>query len=231
MLPVCIAGVIVGDFFLYGIGRQWGPRMLQWNWVKTKLLPPERLVSIERNFQQYGVRILLFARLTPGIRAPIFFTAGLTQLPLSRFLLADGIYAIPGVSLLFLLGYWFTEGMKNLLEDVEHVKSIIVIVLIAAVVLYILYKVFRKPVVTGNPHEMPKAVEAVTHGIEQGIEKVTHGLETLTGKIILPHKGTNPEGQAPPASAVHPPADGQTPRTEGQQPAPTAPERGAPPHP
>jgi len=120
MLPVCIVGVIIGDMFLYGIGRLWGPRLLRYKWVNTKLLPPERLQKIEQNFQQYGVRILLFARLTPGIRAPIFFTAGLTRLSLARFVFADGIYAIPGVSLLFFLGYWFGQAMINLIkEDVE----------------------------------------------------------------------------------------------------------------
>src|SRR5262249_54839607 len=106
MLPVCIVGVIVGDSFLYAIGRLWGPRLLKYNWLKPRLLPPERLAKIEQNFQQYGVRILLFARLTPGIRAPIFFTAGMTRLSIARFLIADGIYAVPGVSLLFFLGYW-----------------------------------------------------------------------------------------------------------------------------
>src|SRR5262249_28046232 len=115
MLPVCIVGVVVGDGLLYGIGRLWGPRLLQYNWVKTSVLPPERLAKIEQNFQNHGIKILLFARMTPGIRAPIFLTAGLTKLPLARFLIADGIYAIPGVTLLFFLGYWFTEGMINLI--------------------------------------------------------------------------------------------------------------------
>ena len=73
------------------------------------------------NFQKYGVKILLFARLTPGIRAPIFLTAGIMKLPVTYFLFADGIYAIPGVSMLFFLGYWFSrqhhrsgrEGSRN----------------------------------------------------------------------------------------------------------------------
>src|SRR5262245_14792772 len=130
MLLVCIVGVIVGDFFLYGIGRLWGPRLLRYHWVKTKLLPPSRLEAIEKNFRDYGIRILLFARLTPGIRAPIFFTAGLTRLSLARFILADAIYAVPGVTLLFFLGYWFAEPTINLIERVEHVKQIITAVLI-----------------------------------------------------------------------------------------------------
>jgi membrane protein DedA with SNARE-associated domain len=205
MLPVCIVGVIVGDSFLYAIGRLWGPRLLKYNWVKTRLLPPERLAKIEQNFQQYGVRILLFARLTPGIRAPIFFTAGMTRLSIARFLIADGIYAVPGVSLLFFLGYWFTEGMVNLIQrDVEMVKHIVIVVVIGAVALYVLYRFLRRPAVTGNPREMPKMVRRV----EEGIEKAAHKLEEVTTKIILPGKAARTKAEAHKHEA--PPTDDRT---------------------
>jgi membrane protein DedA with SNARE-associated domain len=155
MLPVCIVGVVIGDSFLYAIGRLWGPRLVDKPFVKKHLLPPDRLQKIEQNFHDYGIRILLFARITPGIRAPIFFTAGLVRLPLVRFIIADGIYAVPGVTLLFFLGYWFTERMVALIQDdLEKAKSIIVIGLILAFVLYVTYKMFRRgPVVTGSPEE------------------------------------------------------------------------------
>lgn len=67
MLLACIAGVIVGDSCLYFIGRYWGVRLLQIPFVK-RVLTPEHLASISQNFDKYGVKILLFARLTPGIR-------------------------------------------------------------------------------------------------------------------------------------------------------------------
>ena len=87
MLPVCIVGVIIGDSFLYFIGRFWGNRLVQMPFIRKRLLTPERFASIAENFQKYGVKILLFARLTPGIRAPIFLTAGITKLPITHFLL------------------------------------------------------------------------------------------------------------------------------------------------
>jgi membrane protein DedA with SNARE-associated domain len=178
MLPVCIVGVIVGDSCLYFIGRWWGPRLLEYSWVKKRLLPPERMERIHKNFDDYGVRILLFARLTPGIRAPIFLTAGLTRLALAKFVLADGIYAVPGVSLLFFLGYWFTERMVAIVkEDVELVKTIIILVVLVALTAYLLYRFLRRPVVSGAPEEMPKLVGQVTEKLEQ-----------MTSKIILPHK-------------------------------------------
>lgn len=176
MLPVCIVGVVIGDGLLYGIGRLWGPRLLEYNWIKKRLLPPERRAKVERNFHEHGIKILLFARLTPGIRGTIFFTAGLTRLPLGRFILADAIYAVPGVSLLFFLGYWFAGNLVNLIKDVEHVKSIIVLVVILGVAGYFLYRYLRRPVVTGDPTEVPKLVEQVQHRFEQVTTKIIHPL-------------------------------------------------------
>jgi len=203
MLPVCIVGVIIGDSFLYGIGRFWGSRLVQRPFIKKRLLPPERLASITENFQKYGIKILLFARMTPGIRAPIFLTAGITRLPLAKFLIADGIYAVPGVSFLFFLGYWFTESMVDLIErNAQTVKAIVILVLVLAVAGYFIYRFLRRPVVTGDPHEMPPLVEQVTHKLEQ--------MSTI---ILHPHhhKPPSPPGSPkpttttpdPPASTSH----------------------------
>src|SRR5581483_8747351 len=179
MPPVCIVGVVVGDSFLYLIGRFWGVRLVQMPFIRKHLLTPERLESIADNFEHHGIKILLFARLTPGIRAPIFLTAGISRLSLAKFLLADSIYAIPGVSLLFTLGFWFTDSMVELVErEAGKVKPIIILVVLAGITAYVIYYFFRKPVVTGSPQEMPPLVESVTHRLED----MTHKLEGVTHK-------------------------------------------------
>jgi membrane protein DedA with SNARE-associated domain len=202
MLPVCILGVIVGDSCLYFIGRWWGPRLLEYSWVKKHLLSPDRMERIRKNFDDYGIRILLFARLTPGIRAPIFLTAGLTRLSIARFVLADGIYAIPGVSLLFFLGYWFTDRMVAIVKkDVEMAKTIIILVVVLAIAGYFLYRFLRRPVVSGTPEEVPRLVSQMTEKLEQ-----------MTTKIIHPHK------TAGDASTVSPSSGEETsPRAEQQK--------------
>ena len=215
MLPVCIAGVIVGDAVLYTVGRLWGPRLVQYGWVKRRLLPPERLAKIEHNFQVYGVKLLLFARLTPGVRAPVFLTAGLTRLSVARFLLADSIYAVPGVSALFFLGWWFGDSMIDFVKGpVEQLKSIILIIVIAAVIGYLVYRALRKPSVTGDPHEMPQLVEQVTHTLEHVTSKLMHPLSGLTKE----HPSHSP---GKPAQAI----DGQpaSPADPMKEPNPTRP--------
>src|SRR5262249_5498846 len=113
MLPVCILGVVISDGLLYGAGRFGGPHLLESRVVK-RLVPPGRRKRIEDNFHNYGVLVLLFARFLPTIRSPIFITAGVMRLSFTRFLLADGLYAIPGVSLLFFLAFWFGDQFRDL---------------------------------------------------------------------------------------------------------------------
>lgn len=180
MLPVCIVGVVIGDSFLYFIGRWWGAKLVERPFVKKHLLSPEKLASIAENFHKNGIKILLFARLTPGIRAPIFLTAGITRLPLSQFLLADGIYAVPGVSLLFTLGYFFTEKMVRIVKgDLEMVKNIIILVVVLGVSGYFMYRFLRKPMVTGSPGEMPAIVEPMSHMLDSVTDKIWHAQETI----------------------------------------------------
>jgi SNARE associated Golgi protein len=158
-------------------------RLLQIPFVK-RVLTPEHLASISHNFEKYGVKILLFARLTPGIRAPIFVTAGITKLPWVKFLLADGIYAVPGVSLLFILGYWFGDTVAGIIEAGEsQVRSIVWLVLLIAITVYFIYRHLRKPVVEGSPKEMPPGVAQVTTQVTSTLD---HTLHTVKDKILHP---------------------------------------------
>lgn len=175
MLLVCIIGVVLGDSCLYLIGRIWGTRLVELPLFRDRLLPPERLASITDNFHRYGIKILLFARLTPGIRAPIFMTAGITRLPMARFLIADGVYAIPGVTILFFLGYFFTERTIAIIEAKgEAVKAILVLVVLTGLAGYLAYRFLRKPVVVGNPKDVPSIMEPVAFGTDQMTKPILH---------------------------------------------------------
>src|SRR5262245_10909031 len=166
ILPVCILGVVISDGLLYGVGRKFGTRLLETRLFK-RMIPPPKRQEIEENFHKHGIKVLLFARLLPGIRSPIFIMAGVMKLPLRRFLLADGIYAIPGVSLLFFLAWWFGDQVVDLINRFEHgvshyLKPLLILLALGGVIAWMLYHFLKHPVSTGNPDEVPLA-EKVTH--------------------------------------------------------------------
>lgn len=171
MLPVCIFGVVLSDGLLYGMGRFWGPRLFEKRWMK-KMLPDDKRKNIEENFHKYGIWVLLFARFLPAIRSPIFIMAGVMRLSFTKFLLADGIYAIPGVSLLFTLAFWFGDQVRDLILRAEgKLKTVIILLVLSAIGGYLLYHFFRHPVATGDPS---KDVPLVGEQIAAKIEKMTH---------------------------------------------------------
>jgi len=156
MLPVCIAGVVACDVILYVIGRKWGAKLLTKKWAQKHILPPEKREKIEKNFHDYGIVILLVARFLPGIRSPMFIMSGVMKLPFKKFLLADGLYAIPGVNLLFWLSYWFTDQFLKVFQKVEGQKPIVVAVILAALSGFLLYKyLLHRRVTTGDPKDLP----------------------------------------------------------------------------
>lgn len=179
MLPVCILGVVISDGLLYGVGRLWGTKLLDLGWVQRNIVPPDKRAEIEKNLHDRGIAVLLGARLLPGIRTPIFIMAGILRVPFTRFLLADGLYAIPGVNLLFWLAYLLTDQVLVIFNKINEYKPLVVVSVLSAVAGALFQKyVLDRHVSTGKPPEVPKIIskpaEAVAHAVGAAVEKVTH---------------------------------------------------------
>jgi membrane protein DedA with SNARE-associated domain len=158
MLPTCITGAFLADVVLYGIGRRYGSRLLERRWM-ARLVPPKKRERVRDNFHHYGVSILVFGRLVPGIRTTLFLTAGMMRLPLTRFCLADGLGALLGNTIFFFLGYWlgnqFVELIENIEKQVNVARPLIILLILAGVAAYALYLFVRRPIPTGDPEELP----------------------------------------------------------------------------
>jgi len=193
ILPVSIAGVVISDGLLYGMGRYFGPKLLEWRSVK-RLLPPQKRERIENNFHKYGVLTLLFARFLPAIRSPIFITAGIMRLSFLKFVIADGIYAIPGVSLLFFLAFWFGDSFRDYVKGAEAkvhaLRPLIILLVIAVAVGFLLYHFLRKPVASGDPEELPLIGKPMA-------AKITHQDLTNSEPPPPPHDGPYSDSRPP----------------------------------
>lgn len=182
MLPVVIAGVVVGDGVLYGIGRIWGHKLLNLEWVERKVLSPKKRLEIEKNLADRGIMVLLGARLLPGIRTPIFIMAGVLRVPLGRFLLADGIYAIPLVNLLFWLAYMLTDQVLVVFNQIKKVQEeyrpLVMVAVFSAIAGALIYKyLLSRSVSTGEPPHVPQIISkpagVLGHVFESAVDKVT----------------------------------------------------------
>jgi membrane protein DedA with SNARE-associated domain len=192
ILPVCIAGILVSDMMLFGIGRYWGTRLLEHRWL-ARFLTPDKRRQIQHNFQHYGIKILLLVRWIPGIRSPLFLTAGTMRLPFVRFVVADAIAAACGHALLFFLSYLFTDSVKALYElfenDMKRLKPLLVIVPILAFGLYLLIHFLRKPVPTADPEELPIIGHQVAAKMETPVCEPDKKATTSADGVTAPKPG------------------------------------------
>ncbi|MCZ2341194.1 MAG: DedA family protein [Bacteroidales bacterium] len=192
MLPLIIVGVVIGDTVLYGAGRLFGARLLHSRWFRQRILPDDTRERIEQNFHERGVLILLGARFTPGIRTPVFIMSGVLRMPIGRFLLADGLYAIPGVSLMFWLSYLFTDQFVQAVEAVDKHRPLVAVALLSAILGVVLYKFLTsRTLSTGDPEQIPmyaKPVGVATHVVEQGIEKAVEKTVGVIDLMTHPHR-------------------------------------------
>ncbi len=158
LLPVCMVGGVLADVVLYMLGRLFGARLFETRLMK-RVAPPEKRERIRSNFDRYGIAIFVVGRLVPGIRTTLFLTAGSMRLSLVRFIIADGLGAMLGTSLFFMLGFGLGASFKDIIEDWE--KKIIaygsmgLLVALVAVGCYLLYSFLRDPIPTGDPKEVP----------------------------------------------------------------------------
>lgn len=143
MLLISILGVLVGDGIMFGLGRILGERILRFSLMK-KLMPPKRYAQVQQKFDQYGNRVLFVARFLPGLRSPIFLTAGMSgKISFWQWLIMDGLAALISVPLWIYIGYVGAENRDWLLKKVHNFQNTIYII-IGLLVCWLLWTCWRR---------------------------------------------------------------------------------------
>lgn len=132
MCAVGVVGVLAGDATMFLAGRHFGTRLLRLRWVGW-LLAPRRYARVQRLFARYGNRLMFVARFLPGLRTPIYLSAGMSQrVPFWRFLLLDGLAALLSVPFWVWVGYLGAENHEALLTWLSRGKYGVVLVFAGA---------------------------------------------------------------------------------------------------
>jgi membrane protein DedA with SNARE-associated domain len=119
-LGACMFGVMLGDSIMFLLGQRWGPHVLEHR-LSRKLLTSERQARIGTYFARYGAWIIFAARFLPGIRAPLFLTAGSMRVSFWMFFAMDGAAALVSIPASFWIAYYFTDKLEELLNLRERV--------------------------------------------------------------------------------------------------------------
>lgn len=85
-LTAATAGSVAGASALYMLGRL-GGRPLLLRYGRLLRLDERRLARADEWFDRHGSGIVFFGRLLPGVRSVVSVPAGLSEMPVGRFLL------------------------------------------------------------------------------------------------------------------------------------------------
>jgi len=147
MFAVSFLGVLTGDIIVYNIGRVFGEKIFSKKFGK-KILENGWYDRIVRSFNENGKMVLFVARFLPGLRAPIYLTAGITKfVGLPTFILIDGFAALISVPIWNYLGYYSASNRELLIKWIRDTKIAIFIILISFIVLYVIMKLIKNRLV------------------------------------------------------------------------------------
>lgn len=130
MCAIGIVGALIGDSIMFLTGYHFGFRAIKLRWVSW-LLTPRRYARVQEKFSRYGNRLMFIARFLPGLRSPIFLTAGMTRrVSFARFILLDGAAALISVPIWVYLGFFGAENHAWLLLWIKRFKIALLIVVV-----------------------------------------------------------------------------------------------------
>ncbi len=142
MFGVGMAGVLIGDSVVFSAGYFFGEKILQNKFV-SKIITPARYEIVQEQFHKYGKWVVFMARFMPGLRTPIFVTAGISKrVSFLRFFVTDFLAAIISVPIWVYLGYYGASNFEQLKAWVVQ-GQISFFILLAIVILVLAVKIYR----------------------------------------------------------------------------------------
>ena len=141
-----LIGTIAGSLPWYYLGRLVNEKRLS-NFLDKKGkyvgITSGDLAKSKRWFDKYGVSLVFWGRLVPGIRTLISVPAGMELMPLRKFLIWTTLGSLIWVALLTYAGYTFGENYSIIETYLDQIKYFVKPTLIL-ILLYFLIKFFLR---------------------------------------------------------------------------------------
>ena len=136
-LLVATGGSLAGALVLYALGR-WGGRRLILRYGKVLRVKEADLDRADGWFDSYGGAVVLFGRIVPGVRSLVSIPAGLSEMPLGRFVLLTALGSGVWNSLLIGTGWLLGENWSQVAGVVGSISDVVwALLAVAAFVLVV----------------------------------------------------------------------------------------------
>ena len=135
MVAVGLAGVMVGDGLIFIGGRLFGDKITRVKFFQ-RFLTPERYAAVQEKFSRYGRWVMFVARFLPGLRTPVFLTAGMSKrVSFPTWFFMDGFAALISVPVWVYLGFYGAKNIDWLFDVVRRGQHVLLgLLLLGAIV-------------------------------------------------------------------------------------------------
>jgi membrane protein DedA with SNARE-associated domain len=141
-LTVVYPGLLLADYFLYYVGKKYG-RMIVTNKRFHRIISPERLLSIEEQFNKRGPLVILFGRHLWGLRAQLFIVSGVMRMPALKFILLDAFTSIFTMALMIGAGYVGGNSLQILRKNILRIEHAAIFLAIVFLFGYLIFRYIK----------------------------------------------------------------------------------------
>ena len=138
-----IVTVVICDSFWYELGRLRGMKVLQWL-CRISLEPDSCVRRTQVRFERNGPWELVVAKFIPGMSAVASPLAGITRMPLERFVMFDGLGAMLWVGAYIGTGYAFSSDLEDVASHLAFLGHGLFAILLAGLLVYVGWKYFNR---------------------------------------------------------------------------------------
>lgn len=130
VIPISVAGAVIGDVVGFGVGRRYGERLLKR--LPDRLVKPDAVRATTELLRRRGPIVVLIGRMTALLRALVPGLAGMSGLSWSRFLPYNLLGGVIWATAVAVLGYLAGASLVVVQEQLGVVSNVVLGVLAAA---------------------------------------------------------------------------------------------------
>lgn len=147
---VGFAGVMIGDGFMFSLGRYFGDRLIG-VWPFRSMFAGGRREKAEQFLATNGPKVLFSARFVPGGRSVVFFTSGTLGIPPLQFALYDGLAALISVPLLVVSAWYWGAQIDMVISKARQAEHGVFAVIVLVVLVLLLKRWWAGRKKAGGP--------------------------------------------------------------------------------
>ena len=188
----CLLGALLGDCLMYAIGYHFGhglakrhPRFAHW-------LHVDQEAKNEEMMRKHGFKVFFLSRFMPGVRTPIYLTAGILRISFRQYFLTDLVCATSVVGTFFWLSHWHGDRILRWIMRLDMAVSVTVVAALLIVAAIYFWRRRRRNILATQAALVAEALslrgETSTGANGQPIHETSSGNRPVQGEI--PQNGT-----------------------------------------